>query len=181
MAHSRKSHGFLFRLMQVLVALLLLVGAGYGALCLYGRDAVWEQIAGPADDGPYDFDAPKRTGWKNDWLICPAGECAGGRPDEISAPFPVSADRLFATVLQDLKEDPHVTITAVDETTHRLRAIARTELMHFPDRIHIRVDASGESTSLLDAYSASQLGRGDFGVNRSRLERLLAELRAQLS
>ena len=56
------------------------------------------------------------------------------------------------------------------------RYIQRSRLMGFPDTIVVRFLERPEGRSTLALYSRSQLGRGDFGVNRARIERWLEKL-----
>jgi uncharacterized protein (DUF1499 family) len=74
-----------------------------------------------------------------------------------------------------------VTVLAADESRLLLMAQDRTPLLRFVDTITIRVlpEAGGGSTFV--AYSRSNLGLGDLGTNRRRLEEWLAQIDLELS
>lgn len=62
----------------------------------------------------------------------------------------------------------------------RHHAVHRSRIFRFPDDVFAEARADGEGTRLL-LYSAARYGRGDFGVNRKRLERWVGRLQAELS
>jgi uncharacterized protein (DUF1499 family) len=58
-----------------------------------------------------------------------------------------------------------------DGTTLIDRYVERSALLGFPDTIVVRYIEQSQGRSTLAMYSRSQLGRGDLGVNKARLER----------
>jgi uncharacterized protein (DUF1499 family) len=69
------------------------------------------------------------------------------------------------------------TIVATDPETGRIEASQRSRWFGFTDDIVIRV-AAAESGSRVDIRSVSRMGRGDFGVNATRIRAYLTALRA---
>jgi len=68
------------------------------------------------------------------------------------------------------------TVTADDPAAGRIEAFDRSRWFGFTDDVVIRVVAAGTG-SRIDVRSSSRAGRGDFGVNASRVRRYIAELR----
>lgn len=57
----------------------------------------------------------------------------------------------------------------------RATYVARSRVMGFPDYLSVKAAPEGGGTRL-SAYSRLRFGGADFGVNRARLERILARL-----
>ena len=115
-----------------------------------------------------------RTGWPNDWLICPLGACRA----EVSATAPaflVPPEALLAAWQSVVAAQPRATLIALDPERRLLLAQDRTPLLRFVDTVSIRVLADGAGSTFA-AYSRSNLGLGDLGTNRRRLEAWQAEL-----
>ncbi len=166
-------------LRMLLVATGLVAGLGAVAavgVLAYGREALWQRVAGPADAGPYDFDAPTRSGHPNDVLMCPEGYCAGAAPELIAPRYPEPPAAVLDRLAAVLAATAGVEQIVRDDGAGTLRAVARTELMRFPDRLHFRVTADPAGGTRLWAYAASVVGRGDFGVNRARIEEITRRL-----
>ena len=102
----------------------------------------------------------ERTGWPNDWLVCPPGACAAEA--SAGAPiYPVPPERLFAAWREVLAAQPRVTIIAVDDLRLLLLAQDRTPLLRFVDTVSIRVLPAADAGSTFAAYSRSNLGFSD--------------------
>lgn len=92
------------------------------------------------------------------------------------APLPVAAHAGGAhTAFSDLRRivaaSPRAAI--VGEAPGYLRAEFRSRVLGFVDDVELLLDAGA---GVVHVRSASRLGRGDFGVNRARVERLRAQL-----
>ena len=110
-----------------------------------------------------------RTGWPNDWLICPEGACAAAA----SAPapvYPVAPERLFAAWRELLAAQPRTAVIGTDPVRLLILAQDRTPLLGFVDTISIRVLPVAGTGSTFAAYSRSNIGLSDLGTNRKRLE-----------
>lgn len=68
------------------------------------------------------------------------------------------------------------TIVKADDAAGRIEASEKSRWFGFTDDIVIRIAAAG-SGSRVDVRSASRLGRGDFGVNATRIRSYMGELR----
>ena len=146
-------------------------GAYYGLARLLG---------GPLDVGPVDFATLRRHVTGNDALICPPGLCAEAEPDGDAKVYDVTADQLLDRLRMIALAEPST--EALDcgvGCAGVARFVQRTRFMRFPDTIDVAVYAAGTNKSTLAIYSRSLVGRRDFGVNRARVARWLAELDKQ--
>ena len=75
-----------------------------------------------------------------------------------------------------ISAEPRLTAVATDDATLTDRYIQRSALMGYPDTIVVHFFDLPDGRSTLALYSRSQLGHGDMGVNRARIERWLAKL-----
>ncbi len=116
-----------------------------------------------------------RTGRPNDRLVCPPGVCAAPA-DEPAPVWAVAPKRLFAAWREVVEAAPRTVIVELDETGLRLVAEQRSRLFGFVDTIAVKVLALPDGRSTFAAYSRSQTGYWDLGVNRERLERWIGQL-----
>lgn len=169
---------------RALVSVLLLVGvlvlSAAAVLVLVGPARVWAALYGDPDLGPAAFSALNRSDRRNSFLLCPPDFCGDAAPDRIAAIYPAPAAELVAALrmLQDGEPDLR---PVHDPAPDDLRYIARSPVLRFPDTVSIRVVPLSPETSTLAIYSRSQVGFSDMGVNRARVEALLAGLDARLA
>jgi putative lipoprotein len=128
-----------------------------------------------------DFDHLERPDSPNHWLIGPADSFAALNPDQPSAVFSVPAARLAAAWLETASEQPRVSIVARSDDRLQIEAEQRSRVFGFVDRVSFRAIALDSTTSTFIAYSRSQLGYWDLGVNRRRLEDWLTLLQQRIS
>ena len=119
----------------------------------------------------------ERTGKPNDYLVCPEGQCRAGvdRAPPVLAVAPSDLLRLWAEVVT---ASPRARVLRLNETELVIHAEQRSRLMRFVDTIVVRVLPGADGTSTFAAYSRSELGYGDMGVNRARLEDWIARVEA---
>lgn len=132
----------------------------------------------PGSVAPADVPDPttlERTGRPNDWLVCPEGACAAGA-DARPRTYPVPPERLLAAWRAVLADQPRATVVAEDASRFLLLAQDRTPVFRFVDTIAVRVLPAPGGGSTFAAHSRSELGYGDFGTNRRRLEAWIAAL-----
>jgi uncharacterized protein (DUF1499 family) len=89
-------------------------------------------------------------------------------------PFTGSAEEAMRRLLDILRGAPRVRIVAQDATSVQVEF--RTKFFRFVDDAYFVVDPEAK---VIHFRSASRLGRGDFGVNRKRLEGLRARFVAK--
>jgi uncharacterized protein (DUF1499 family) len=111
---------------------------------------------------------------------CPASpncvsSAASDAPHAVEA-FALTAppDAAWRAVREALAELPRTTVVA--ESADRLRAESRSALFGFVDDLELQLHASQQR---VEVRSASRVGYSDLGVNRRRVERLRAMLRAR--
>jgi uncharacterized protein (DUF1499 family) len=140
--------------------------AAFGSTLL---ERLWARF-GPPDLGPVAFETLQRRTVPNDALACPAALCRAA--SDLTPPlFAVSAGELRLAFARMIAAEPDVTRVksgGLDE-----RYIQRTRWLRFPDTVVVRYIPRGDGQSTLALYSRSQLGQGDWGVNRARIKRWL--------
>jgi uncharacterized protein (DUF1499 family) len=163
-----KMFAFIVRGTVAIVALVVL------AFFAMGHDRFWHLFGDP-DLGPVAFESLQRSATPNDALACPPDLCVA--PADITTRvYPVSAGVLRAAFVGVIAAEPRVTQVASDDATLTDRYVQRSARLGFPDTIVVRfIDRPG-GQSTIALYSRSQIGHGDLGVNRARLERWLATL-----
>ena len=154
------------------VTVLVLLAAVFVAA--NGPSIVWRQLDA-GDLGEVDFATLQRRTAPNDALACRMDLCAASA--DLEAPeFKVPADALYRLLQTAIAREPRLERVGADDKHGTLRYVQRSRWMGFPDTINVKINPleNGRSTVLL--YSRSQWGKGDFGVNRARLERWIAML-----
>jgi uncharacterized protein (DUF1499 family) len=157
-----------------LAAAAAVVVAILAAFFIAGPERIWA-LFGPADLGPVNFETLKRRSSPNDSLACPPGICTA-KSDVAPPVFAVSAPELKKAFAKAIATEPLVEQVALDEGGLTVRYVQRTKIMRFPDTVVVRFIDLGDGRSTIALYSRSQLGEGDFGVNRARIERWLEKL-----
>jgi len=133
-----------------------------------------------ADTGDVDLRRLARSGASNEFLACPPDYCAASA-DATTPVYPVPAQHLVAIVRSVLAEQPRMTVlrdgplAGAPEGSGKIVAVQRSLVFRFPDTVWIEIAPRGARASLA-IYSRSAYGRSDFGVNRARVETLLAAI-----
>ncbi|QQA44484.1 DUF1499 domain-containing protein [Pelagovum pacificum] len=129
----------------------------------------WVRMA-PVDAARWHVDPtgaePSRM---NGWLLLPDGG------DE-AAPFWVATEEELLTALDEIAlATPRTTRVAGSVADGRITYETRTRFAGFPD--YTTVEATGaEGGATLLVYARAQYGKGDWGVNRARVEGWVARL-----
>lgn len=110
-----------------------------------------------------------RTGRPNDRLLCPEGFCRA--PADAPAPvFEVPPERLLEAWKAVIESAPRTTLRLVDAGELRLVAEQRSRLFGFVDTIAVKILSLPDGRTSFAAYSRSETGYWDLGVNAARLE-----------
>ena len=117
----------------------------------------------------------ERTGKPNDFLACPEGICAAVA-NRNSPVLPIAPTDLLRLWEEVIVASPRTRILEIDETSLLIHAEQRSRLFRFVDTIVIHVLPVGDDGSTFAAYSRSELGYSDMGVNQARLEYWIAQL-----
>lgn len=159
----------------IAAGLTLLVGIAVATFFLVGPERVWS-LCGPADLGPVSFESLQRRATPNDALACPPDICRA-QSDLLPPVFAFGAVELSRAFDKAIASEPRLTLVETTDQGASRRYIQRSRLMGFPDTVVIRFFERPDGRSTLALYSRSQLGKGDLGVNRARIERWLEKLR----
>lgn len=112
----------------------------------------------------------------NQWLVAPEGATPAATPHAPAPVFAVPADRLAALVDQIALAEPKTERVELSADGLRADYVQRSALMGFPDLVAVQAIPLGPKRSTLAIYSRARYGIRDFGVNRRRVERWLAEI-----
>jgi uncharacterized protein (DUF1499 family) len=158
----------------IAAGLVIIIALGVATFLIVGAERFW-RFFGEPDLGPVSFEQLERRTTPNDSLACPADFCKA-RTDFTTRLYPVTASELRLAFAKVIASEPRVAVADVNETKLTDRYIQRSEHLGFHDTIVVRFLDHPNGRSTLALYSRSQLGKGDLGVNRARIERWLAKL-----
>ena len=167
---------------QRLVKLILLFGATVAVFsvttALYIRFAPMTVARWQIDPG----DAHK-SGTPNDFLLRPGGTSIADRTgaDGVAPVYAVGFPDLARHLLAAALAEPRTTRIAGDWRLGDLTLVQRSRFLGFPDAISIQTESLGPDRSSVAIYSRSRFGHSDAGVNRARVERLLAAVAGDLA
>lgn len=114
----------------------------------------------------------ERTGNPNDYIVAPMG-VRSDAPDRTAETRPGTAkDLLFQF---DSIAAPSSKRLAGSVEEGWITYVQRTMLMGYPDYISVKAIET-EGGAALVIYSRSRCGRSDFGVNKDRIDRWLAQI-----
>lgn len=159
----------------IIVALVLIPVVAFS---LTGPERLW-RLFGEPDLGRIEFGSLTRRSSPNDALACPTELCKA-RSDLVPPFFAIGVDGLRNAMAKVLTSEPRLTLVRADDATLTDRYVQRSAILGFPDTIVIRYIDQPEERSTLAIYSRSQIGYGDLGANRARIERWLGKLRQRL-
>ena len=124
-----------------------------------------------------DFATLERPGSPNSWLIAPAGPSATSPRADARAPeFNISAKRLSEDWAAFIGQQPRTRILGISDDGLQVEAEQRSTVFGFVDKVSFRAVQLGGAQSTFYAYSRSQTGYWDLGVNRKRLQDWVAAL-----
>lgn len=180
--------GFGSAVSAVLIALVLLAYPTYLGIKVYRLPKISDLSSDPSDPPAFEVIARLRNRQANPvayrGLSAEAQE-ASAYSDIESLDLRVSPQVAYAAVLAALakrKDNPAAPLwRVIDERPPgpgrdgHVEAIAYTWIMGFRDDVAIRIRPTREG-SRIDVRSASRYGRWDFGVNASRVRKLLEDI-----
>jgi uncharacterized protein (DUF1499 family) len=152
------------RLLGLLMLMTLLSACGLGA-------------APEAERLALDPLTLERTGRPNDFLVCPEARCAAAA-DRLPPVLQLAAADQLRLWEEVVTASPRTRILQVNETELLIHAEQRSRLMRFVDTIVVRVIPAADGRSTFAAYSRSEVGYSDMGVNQGRLEEWIARVEA---
>lgn len=122
-----------------------------------------------ATPGGLDPTTVARTGRPNDRLLCPVGACAA--PSDAEAPvLDLAPEELLARWRRVIEAQPRTRVVEEDPTGLRIVVEQRSRIIGFVDTIAIKILPLPDGRASFAAYSRSQTGYWDLGVNAERLD-----------
>ena len=135
-----------------------------------------ESTAIPDMPGFVHFDTLARPSSPNTWLVAPAAAPPALSADAQAAAFNVPAEQLTAAWMEVIQRQPRTRVVAISDDRLQVEAEQCSALFGFVDKISFRAVPLGTDRATFIAYSRSQAGYWDFGVNRRRLNEWTAAL-----
>jgi uncharacterized protein (DUF1499 family) len=160
-------------------ALVLITGIVIAALALIWEGGTLEQVFSVPDVPEVDFTSLKRGPTPNQYLLCLAGMCTT-ETDGAAPVFDVPADQLQVAWDAMIAEQPRTQVLRRDLSNMEVDYVQRSRLMRFPDIITVRFVPLDDAHSTLAVYSRSVYGKGDMGVNHTRIDDWLAKLKGRV-
>lgn len=129
--------------------------------------AVYVRLA-PMDTAVWHVDPSEaqRSGKPNDFLVAEGGDRP---PVETSKPV----DAVITSLVTDIEALPGVSELTTSPEAGLYTYVQRSRLMGYPDVLSFRVIPNGDG-SRITFWSRSRFGQSDLGVNRQRVDALLA-------
>jgi uncharacterized protein (DUF1499 family) len=121
---------------------------------------------------PMDMAALQRPSSPNTALAAPEGFRPA--PDIVTRRYDMKPADLYAAIRRAALAQPRTWEQVAYDDRLQAHFVARSAVFNFPDLIAVQVNPDGT----LVLWSRSVYGRGDFGVNRKRLQAWLAALDA---
>lgn len=94
--------------------------------------------------------------------------------------YKATYDSFFETVSHVIGWLPRWELVEQDIENGKIRATRQTRVFRFVDDVEIRMKQVNENTVTLDAFSASRVGKGDFGQNARNIREFLKELDGEI-
>lgn len=133
---------------------------------------------------PVDFAGLVPADRPNWALACSPGRCPGAPVDQVivAGPFAVPPAEVAAALVEVMAAEPRTEALAAQDLAGGERQrhfVQRSRVFGFPDLVTVSFWAGPDGTAIA-VYSRAVYGYGDFGVNRRRVERVLAALHRRL-
>jgi uncharacterized protein (DUF1499 family) len=124
-----------------------------------------------------EFGALRRPRSPNHWLIAPTDADALLQADAEAPSFQLPAERLSEAWVGIVEQAPRTRIIGISEDGLQVEAEQRSAWFGFVDKVSFRAVTLDQESSTFFAYSRSQTGYWDFGVNGRRLSNWVETLR----
>lgn len=124
-----------------------------------------------------EFGALRRPSSPNHWLVAPPDADASLHPDAAAPSFQLPAERLARAWVGIVEQGPRTRIIGISDDGLQVEAEQRSAWFGFVDKVSFHAVTLDQESSTFFAYSRSQTGYWDFGVNRQRLSGWVEALR----
>ena len=127
-----------------------------------------------------DFATLSLTWRPNQFLVLPPGYIAKAKAHAASPVFATTPEQVLDAVKRVALAEPRTELVAEDRAARQLSIVQRSKTFRFPDYVTVEAVPLAAGQTALAIYSRAKYGIRDFGVNRARIERWLAALKAHL-
>jgi len=127
-----------------------------------------------------DFASLRRPDSPNAFLVAAAGQSLTAEADAVAPALNLPADRLAKAWVEVVSAQPRTRVLGVSGDGAHVEAEQRSAVFGFVDLISFHAVPLGPGQSTFFAYSRSQTGYWDFGVNRRRLTEWIAALEEEV-
>lgn len=159
--------------------LVVVIGIAIAFAALIWEGTTLESVLYVGEVPVIDFATLQRDSVPNQYLLCPKGMCQAETDGEAPV-FDLPNERLQVAWEEMLAEQPRLQLLRRDVTNIQIDYVQRTRFLRFPDLITVRFVPIDDGHSTVAMYSRSVWGKGDMGVNRTRVEEWLARLKARV-
>jgi uncharacterized protein (DUF1499 family) len=159
--------------------LVVLAGIAIAIVGLILEGGMLERMFAIGDVPVVDFATLQRAPTPNQYLLCPTDLCTT-QTDGVAPVFDRSAEQLRVAWEQMIAEQPRVELLRRDIANVQIDYVQRSRLLRFPDLVTVRFIPIDDTHATLAIYSRSIYGKGDLGVNRTRIDDWLAKLKARI-
>ena len=118
------------------------------------------------------------------WHVNPSSAETTGKPNEFRLAndsaliYDISALELSKLVGEFIESQEHGKILAQSTDKTHTTYIQRSKLIGYPDYISVEITAKGNNQSKIEILSRSRFGYSDLGVNKKRINNLIAAIDA---
>ena len=126
-----------------------------------------------------DPDLAQKQPGQNDYLLRAFGTALDGA-DGIAGLYEGDAESLTYYIEQVALAEPRTKVIAGDALLGYITLVQRSKWLGFPDAITVMAHDIGPDRATLSIWSRSRYGERDFGVNRARVSRWLADIQPLL-
>ena len=159
--------------------LIVVIGIAIAFAALVWEGTTLESVLSVGEVPVIDFATLQRDSVPNQYLLCPKGMCQAETDGEAPV-FDVPIERLQVAWDEMLAEQPRLQLLRRDVTNIQIDYVQRTRFLRFPDLITVRFVPIDDGHSTVAIYSRSVWGKGDMGVNRTRVDEWLERLKARV-
>jgi uncharacterized protein (DUF1499 family) len=157
-------------------ALVVLAGIAIAIAGLILEGGMLERVFAIGDVPVVNFATLQRTPTPNQYLLCPPDLCTT-QTNGVAPAFDLPVEQLQAAWEQMIAEQPRVELLRRDIANVQLDYVQRTRLLRFPDLVTVRFIPIDDAHATLAIYSRSIYGKGDLGVNRTRIDDWMSKLK----
>ena len=117
---------------------------------------------------------------RNHFIAAP-GDTAAGPPNLVVPPFPCAPAELYQALRAVALAQPRTVLQSESPEELHMSFVQRTKFWRFPDDLVAQIVATENGGAALTLSSKARYGVEDFGVNKRRVKRWVAEVKARMA